>query len=258
MGDKKGIEGLIERFADLPDARVEGRTDHDLLDIVVLALCAVMSGAEGWDDMEDWGREREAWLRRYLPLRNGIPGHDTIRRVFETLSPMELELRFEAWMGELCPAVKGRVIAIDGKALRGSARAERGLRALHQVSAYAADYGLTLGQRTCEEKSNEITAIEALLPALALEGAVVTIDAMGGQTAIAAQITEGGGDYVLAVTDNQPHLAEALRDFFATPRVRQFAFKNSHFHPMPSTFKRVSSRILRNCCNGTFVILEMN
>lgn len=100
MGDKKGIEGLIERFTDLPDARVEGRTDHDLLDIVVLALCAVMSGAEGWDDMEDWGREREAWLRRYLPLRNGIPGHDTIRRVFETLSPMELELRFEAWMGE--------------------------------------------------------------------------------------------------------------------------------------------------------------
>ena len=119
MGDEKGIEGLIERFSDLPDARVEGRTDHDLLDIVVLALCAVMSGAEGWDDIEDWGREREAWLRRYLPLRNGIPGHDTIRRVFETLSPMELELRFEAWMGEVCPAVKGRVIAIDGKALRG-------------------------------------------------------------------------------------------------------------------------------------------
>ena len=158
----KGIEGLIERFSGLPDARVEGRTDHDLLDIVVLALCAVMSGAEGWDDIEDWGREREVWLRRYLPLRNGIAGHDTIRRVFETLSPMGLELRFEAWMGEACPAVKGRVIAIDGKALRGSARAERGLRTLHQVSAYAADYGLTLGQHTCEEKSNEITAIEEL------------------------------------------------------------------------------------------------
>lgn len=216
MDKEAGLAGLIERFADLPDARVEGRTDHDLLDIVVLALCAVMSGAEGWDDIEDWGREREAWLRRYLGLRNGIPGHDTIRRVFETLSPMELERRFETWMGEVCPAVKGRVIAIDGKALRGSARAERGLRALHQVSAYAADYGLTLGQRTCEEKSNEITAIEELLPALALKGAVVTIDAMGCQTAIAAQITAGGGDYVLAVKDNQPHLAEALRDFFAT------------------------------------------
>ncbi|MGB4912524.1 MAG: ISAs1 family transposase, partial [Candidatus Dechloromonas phosphoritropha] len=127
-----GIAGLLERFADLPDPRVEGRTDHDLLDIVVLALCAVMSGAEGWDDMEDWGREREAWLRKYLRLRNGIPGHDTIRRVFEAISPLALEACFEAWMGEICPAVKGRVIAIDGKALRGSARSAQGLRALHQ------------------------------------------------------------------------------------------------------------------------------
>ena len=211
-----GITGLIERFSDLPDGRVEGRTDHDLLDIVVLALCAVMSGAEGWDDIEDWGREREAWLRRYLRLRNGIPGHDTIRRVFEAISPMALEERFEEWMSETCPAVKGRVIAIDGKALRGSARSARGLRALHQVSAYAAEYGLTLGQRTCAEKSNEITAIQELLPALALDGAVVTIDAMGCQSAIAAQITEGGGDYVLAVKDNQPQLAAVLRDFFAT------------------------------------------
>lgn len=216
MDKNAEIAGLVERFSDLPDPRVEGRTDHDLLDIVVLALCAVMSGAEGWDDIEDWGREREVWLRRYLRLRNGIPGHDTIRRVFEALSPMELELRFEAWMREICPAVQGRVIAIDGKALRGSARSARGLRAIHQVSAYAAEYGLTLGQRTCEEKSNEITAIAELLPTLALEGAVVTIDAMGCQTAIAAQITQGGGDYVLAVKDNQPHLAEALRDFFST------------------------------------------
>ena len=140
-----GIAGLLERFADLPDPRAEGRTDHDLLDIVVLALCALMSGAEGWDDMEDWCREREAWLRKYLRLRNGIPGHDTIRRVFEAISPLALEACFEAWMGEICPAVKGRVIAIDGKALRGSARSAQGLRALHQVSAYAAEYGLTLG-----------------------------------------------------------------------------------------------------------------
>ena len=209
-----GIAGLIERFADLPDSRVEGRTDHDLLDIVVLALCAVMSGAEGWDDIEDWGREREAWLRRYLRLRNGIPGHDTIRRVFEAISPLALEERIEEWMSGTCPAVKGRVIAIDGKALRGSARSGRGLRALHQVSAYAAEYGLTLGQRSCAEKSNEITAIEELLPSLALEGAIVTIDAMGCQTGIAEQITQAGGDYVLAVKDNQPLLADSIRDFF--------------------------------------------
>ena len=215
MAKEEPITGLIERFRDLPDPRVEGRTDHDLLDIIVLALCAVMSGAEGWDDIEDWGLAREEWLRRYLRLRNGIPGHDTIRRVFEALSPSELELRFEQWMNAVCPAVAGRVIAIDGKAQRGSARSGRGLRALHQVSAYAADYGLTLGQRACEEKSNEITAIADLLPALALEGAVVTIDAMGCQTAIAEQIVAGGGDYVLAVKDNQEQLAKALRDFFA-------------------------------------------
>lgn len=214
--EEAGIAKLVERFGDLPDRRVEGRTDHDLLDIVVLSLCAVMSGATGWDDIEDWGREREAWLRHYLRLRNGIPGHDTIRRVFETLSPLELERRFEAWIGETCPAVPGQIIAIDGKALRGSARTEGGLKALHLVSAYAAESGLTLGQRACDEKSNEITAIKELLPAIALQGAVVTIDAMGCQTAIAAQITEGGGDYVLAVKDNQPHLAEALRDFFSS------------------------------------------
>lgn len=230
MAEKEAIAGLIERFRDLPDPRVEGRTDHDLLDVIVLALCAVMSGAEGWDDIEDWGREREEWLRRYLRLRNGIPGHDTIRRVFEALLPSELELRFEQWMNAVCPAVAGRVIAIDGKALRGSARSGRGLRALHQVSAYAAEYGLTLGQRACAEKSNEITAIAELLPVLALEGAVVTIDAMGCQTAIAAQIVAGGGDYVLAVKDNQPQLAEALRDFFTTLNAPGYPKRDASIH----------------------------
>jgi len=173
-----------------------------------------MSGAQGWDDIEDWGRAREGWLRRYLKLRNGIPGHDTIRRVFEALSPRQLAASFSSWMVQVCPAVDGLVIAIDGKSLRGAARPACGLRALHQVSAYAAEHGLTLGQLACQEKSNEITAIGELLPTLALNGAVVTIDAMGCQSAIAEQIVDGGGDYVLAVKDNQPHLAHALRDFF--------------------------------------------
>ncbi|MDP1606058.1 MAG: ISAs1 family transposase, partial [Rhodocyclaceae bacterium] len=123
-----------------------------------------------------------------------------------------MERRFEAWMGEVCPAVKGRVIAIDGKVLRGAARSARGLRALHQVSAYAADYGLTLGQRTCAEKSNEITAIEELSPALALGGCIVTIDAMGTQPNIAQAIRDRGAEYVLSVKDNQPKLADSMRD----------------------------------------------
>lgn len=207
---------LLTYFSDLPDPRVLGRTDHDLFDIVTLALCAVMSGAEGWDDIEAWGRERETWLKRYLRLRNGIPGHDTIRRVFEALSPEVLEARFVQWMQSLCPNLTERVIAIDGKALRGSARYRQGLRSLHMVSAYAAEYGLTLGQRACAQKSNEITAIAELLPTLALEGAVVSIDAQGCQTAIAEQIIANGGHYVLAVKDNQPQLAQALREFFET------------------------------------------
>jgi predicted transposase YbfD/YdcC len=212
---RKEVAALVEAFADLPDPRVIGRCDHDLLDIVVLALCAVMSGAEGWDDIEDWGVERQAWLRQYLKLRNGIPGHDTIRRVFEALSPAAFESRFVEWVQGVCGALDGRVIAIDGKALRGSRSVARGTGALHLVSAYAAEMGLSLGQQPCEAKSNEIEAIKELLPALALEGAVVTIDAIGCQTAIASQIVEGGGDYVLAVKDNQPTLATALREFFA-------------------------------------------
>ena len=214
MTDKKAIEELINQFRGLEDPRVEGRTDHDLLDILVLSLCGVMAGAQGWDDIEDWGRGQEDWLRQYLRLRNGIPSHDTIRRVFEALSPKKLDACFAAWMAQVCPAAADRVIAIDGKSLRGAARPVRGLRALHHVSAYAAEYGLTLGQIACEEKSNEITAMGELLPTLALEGAVVTIDAMGCQTAIAEQIVEAGGDYVLAVKDNQPQLAGAVRDFF--------------------------------------------
>ena len=212
---RKEVAALVEAFADLPDPRVIGRCDHELLDIVVLALCAVMSGAEGWDDIEDWGVERQAWLQQYLKLRNGIPGHDTIRRVFEALSPAALESRFVDWVQGVCGAVDGRVIAIDGKALRGSRSVARGTGALHLVSAYAAEMGLSLGQQPCEAKSNEIEAIKDLLPVLALEGAVVTIDAIGCQTAIASQIVEGGGDYVLAVKDNQPTLATALREFFA-------------------------------------------
>jgi len=230
MSQDKEVHALVAIFADLPDTRVAGRCDHDLLDILVLALCAVMSGAEGWDDIEAWAEARQAWLKQFLRLRNGVPGHDTIRRVFESLSPTVLESRFVEWAQGVCGALEGRVIAIDGKSLRGSRSAARGLNALHLVSAYAAEMGLTLGQRPCEEKSNEIEAIKALLPTLALDGAVVTIDAIGCQTAIAGQIVEGGGDYVLAVKDNQPTLATALREFFACLNQPGYPPRPSHLH----------------------------
>ena len=243
--DEGALSELIERFRDLPDPRVESRTEHDLLDILVLSLCAVMSGAEGWDDMEEWGRAHETWLRQYLRLRNGIPGHDTWRRVFEALSPQELEVRFEGWMKDVCPGVSGRIIAIDGKALRGSSRGKPGLRSLHQVSAYAAGHGVTLGQRACAEKSNEITAMEELLPTLALEGAGVTIDAMGCQRVIAGQIVAGGGDYVLAVKDTQPRLSAAIEDFFANRNVPGTPHRTVSEH---KTLDKGHGRIETRCC----------
>ena len=212
--EKKAVITLAERMVTLSDPRVIGRCDHDLVDIVVVALCAVLCGADGWDDIEEWGKEKQAWLRQYLKLRNGIAGHDTIRRVFEAISPQELETRFVAWAEQMCGTPVARIIAIDGKSLRGSGSVTRGTRPIHMVSAYAAEYGLTLGQRTCQEKSNEITAIKELLPTLKLEGAVVTIDAIGCQTTIAQPIIDGKGDYVLAVKENQPTLAEAIRQFF--------------------------------------------
>lgn len=213
---------LLDFVVRIHDPRVIGRTDHDLVDILVLALCAVMAGAEGWDDIEDWGIENEAMLRQHLRLRNGIPGHDTIRRVFELLDPKEVEKRFADWVSHVCVALAGRVIAIDGKSVRGSGSVPRGVKALHLVSAYATEVGVMLAQQRCEEKSNEITAIEALLPSLALKGAIVTIDAMGCQTAIAQSIVTQGGDYLLSVKDNQPSLHEAIQEYFAIAEAEGF------------------------------------
>jgi predicted transposase YbfD/YdcC len=213
---------LLDFVIGIHDPRVIGRTDHDLEDVLVLALCAVMAGAEGWDDIEDWGVENESMLRQYLRLRNGIPGHDTIRRVFEVLEPKEVERRFADWVSHVCPALEGRVIAIDGKSVRGSGSVLRGLKPLHLVSAYATEVGVMLAQQRCEEKSNEITAIEALLPSLALKGAIVTIDAMGCQTAIARTIVTQGGDYLLSVKDNQPKLHEAIQEYFGIAEAEGF------------------------------------
>jgi predicted transposase YbfD/YdcC len=213
---------LLDFVIGIHDPRVIGRTDHDLEDVLVLALCAVMAGAEGWEDIEDWGVENESMLRRYLRLRNGIPGHDTIRRVFEVLEPKEVERRFADWVSHVCPALEGRVIAIDGKSVRGSGSVLRRLKPLHLVSAYATEVGVMLAQQRCEEKSNEITAIEALLPSLALKGAIVTIDAMGCQTAIARTIVTQGGDYLLSVKDNQPKLHEAIQEYFGIAEAEGF------------------------------------
>ncbi|WP_258187900.1 ISAs1 family transposase [Trinickia symbiotica] len=188
---------IEEAFGDLKDPR--SRTpEHGLTEMLVVALCAILAGADSWSAIELWGQEKLQWLRRHVQLQNGIPSHDTFGRVFAALNPKQFEACFIRWMSQLCPALAGQVVAIDGKTVRGSH--QRGARAIHLVSAYGAGLGVVLGQVRTAEKSNEITAIPELLDALMLKGAIVTIDAMGCQQSIARKIVEAGADYVLSVS----------------------------------------------------------
>jgi predicted transposase YbfD/YdcC len=200
-------------FRELPDPRIERSKAQALVDILTIALCAVLCGAESWVDLETFGREKERWLRTFLALPNGIPSHDTFARVFARLDPAAFERCFLGWVRAVGPAAGGQV-AVDGKTLRGSRDRANGKAALHLVSAWASASGLTLGQVAVDQKSNEITAIPALLDLLDLAGCVVSADAMGAQTGIAAQIVGKGGDYVLALKANQGRLHADVEALF--------------------------------------------
>lgn len=203
-------------FADLPDPRTSPATRHRLLDIVTIALCAVLCGADTWVDVALFGRSKEPWLRTFLALPHGIPSHDTFGRVFAALDPAAFERRFLGWVRALAvDAPAAEVVAIDGKTLRRSHDRGNGRGPLHLISAWASARGLVLGQVAVADHSNEIEAIPLLLEALALEGRVVTIDAMGCQQAIARQIRAAGADYVLALKENQETLHELVADHFA-------------------------------------------
>jgi predicted transposase YbfD/YdcC len=210
---------LSRHFAALTDPRADRGQEHRLVDIVTIALCAVLCGADDWVAVETFGRAKEAWLRTFLALPGGIPSHDTFGRVFARLDPDEFRACFLAWVGAVTggEAAAG-VVAIDGKTARRSHDRGRGKAALHLVSAWATSSGLVLGQVATDEKSNEITAIPALLRLLDLAGCTVTLDAMGCQTAIAEQVVEQGADYVLALRDNQETLHERARLAFADAR----------------------------------------
>jgi predicted transposase YbfD/YdcC len=208
-------------FARLKDPRRAHRRLHALQDIIVIALCAVIAGAQDWQQIETFGRKRRDWLRRFLALPNGIPSHDTFERVFDRLKPQAFQACFREWVQAIAAALRIKHVAIDGKTLRGSGSAKLG--PLHLVSAWATAQHLSLGQVAVDAKSNEITAIPALLDLLDLNGALVTIDAMGCQKAIAQKIVDQGGHYALTVKDNQDHLLEDIQQVLAKAFDTDFA-----------------------------------
>lgn len=210
---------LKAHFGDLPDPRVTTKCDHKLLDIVIIAICATIAGADSGPEIETFGRSKAAWLRQWLELPKGIPSHDTFERVFRRLDVHAFEARFIAWTADVFRVTEGQVVAIDGKTLCGTATK------LHLVSAWASATGVSLGQYKVDGKSNEITAIPELLDLLTLKGCIVTIDALGCQKAIAQRIVDQEADYVLAVKGNQGTLYEHVEARFAftdDPRFRNY------------------------------------
>ena len=208
------VEGLRRRFAELQDPRVAASCDHLLIDILAITILAVASGGDDWTDLEMFGRLRHEWLKTFLALPNGIPSHDTFQRVFGLLDRKQFAACLFQWTQALHEATGGQLIAIDGKTLRRSFAKRSGKAALHLVTAWSSENGLTLGQIACEEKSNEITAIPELLKLLSLQGCTVTIDAMGCQKEIAQQIRDQKAHYVLALKGNQSGLEQDMRALF--------------------------------------------
>jgi predicted transposase YbfD/YdcC len=207
------IKDLVEQFSALEDPRIVGKVDHRLIDILVIAVCAVIACAESWDDIALYGRSKEGWLKRFLDLPNGIPSHDTFRRVFMLIDPDAFERRFSAWTRTLTDeAIDREVVAIDGKTVRRSFDRSRAQAPLHLVSAWASERGLTLAQRAVDGQSNEITAIPELLDALDVDGCIVTLDAMGCQKEIAARILASRADYLLALKANHGTAFAAVQE----------------------------------------------
>nr|WP_035787548.1 ISAs1 family transposase [Janthinobacterium sp. CG3] len=206
-----GPMSLLEAFDELRDPRAR-ECAYQLDELLLAAICAVISGAESWTTVVEWSEMKLEWLRQYRPFANGIASHDTFGRVFSLLDAKQFESCFVRWMGALCPSLEGQHIAIDGKCVRGSHDGKQS--AIHLVSAWSSASGVTLGQVRTADKSNEITAIPELLDTLDVKGAIITIDAMGCQRDIAAKIVANGADYVLGVKDNQPVLAEAVKLWF--------------------------------------------
>lgn len=213
---------VLSHFEGLEDPRTPYLIEHRLVDMVALTICAVICGAESWVDIEAYGQSKAEWLSTFLALPHGIPSHDTISRLFAQLDPEQLQGCFLSWIQSVAQLSAGTVIAVDGKTLRHSYDRGQGRGAIHMVSAWATENRLVLGQVKVDEKSNEMTAIPELLTVLALNGCIVTLDAMGTQKAIAQQIIEQGGDYILSLKGNHKGLYQDVQQVFAWARQQNF------------------------------------
>lgn len=222
---------IADCFVDLTDPRIARGRRHRLLDLVTIAVCAVISGAESWVEVAQWGRIKQEWLADWLELPHGIPAHDTFGRVFARLDPAQFEAGFLRWVQAVAQTAEPEVIALDGKTIRRSGDRRTGQGPLHLVSAWATAQRLVLAQEAVDAKANEIVTLPTLLERLDLAGHIVTIDAMGCQREIAAQIVAGGGDYVLALKANQPDLLADVIDSFtvaAQPDACQRTVEKNH------------------------------
>ena len=244
------VTTIHQHFATLTDPRVDRTKHHQLLDILTIALCAIICGADSWTECEAFGQAKLAWLRTFLPLPNGIPSHDTFGRVFAALDPVQFQQGFLSWVQASTTRLAGLTepsgldhVALDGKTLRRSHDRANGKAAVHLVSAWASANRLVLGQVAVADKSNEITALPVLIKLLDLRGSIVTIDAMGCQTELAAAIVEQGGDYVLALKGNQGTLHQEVEALFAQARATDFdAIAHDTYRTLEKGHGRIEER----------------
>jgi predicted transposase YbfD/YdcC len=204
---------LIESFENIEDPR-ESNISHTLIDIILIAILAILCGADGFNEIEDFGKSKEKWLKKYLKLRNGIPSHDTFNNVLSILEPKEFHNCFMEWVSFLQEKISKEIVSIDGKSIRRTKDNKNNKKAVHIVSAWANKNQMVLGQLKVNDKSNEITAIPELLKILDINGCIITIDAMGTQTEIAKAIVDSGAEYILPVKDNQKTLHNELETYF--------------------------------------------
>lgn len=251
---QSGLGTLAASFEGLTDPRIERTRQHLLIEIVLIAICAVLCGAEAWTEVEAFGKIKRRWLRGFLKLPNGIPSHDTFGRVFAAIDAEEFQRCFLDWVQSVATLTAGQVIAIDGKTLRRSHNRSKGKAALHLVSAWASANRLVLGQVKVAKKSNEIKAIPELLRLLALQGCLVTIDAAGAQTKIAAAILAAKADYLLALKPNQKGLTEDVQSLYEWAHRMGFAdLQHDHHRTVSKGHGRIEIRECWTIFDPTFL-----